>query len=67
MIADRCSLERKLKLTENERKWFDSPSSLPLLISDQFEKLINPDDPADPVRRQLVPDVRENIKMRSHQ
>lgn len=65
MIADRCSLERKLKLTENERKWFDSPSSLPLLISDQFEKLINPDDPADPVRRQLVPDVRENIKIRS--
>lgn len=65
MIADRCALERKLQLTENERKWFDDPSSLPLLISAQMEKLIMPDDPDDPIRRQFVPDVRENIRIRS--
>ena len=64
MIANRSELESRLRLTENERKWFDNPSSLPLLISDQFEKLLNPDDPSDPIRRQFVPDVRENIKIR---
>ena len=43
----------------DEEAWFDHPSSLPLLISDALERLIDPADPHDPIRRQLVPDVRE--------
>ena len=59
MIRTKRELEEKLRLKESEEAWFDHPSSLPLLISDSLEALIDPADPDDPVRRQLVPDERE--------
>lgn len=59
MVKSREELEKHITLKEEERKWFEEPSSLPLLISDNLMSLINPEDPEDPVRRQFVPDCRE--------
>ena len=59
MIKTKRELEDRLTLKADEEAWFDHPSSLPLLISDALERLIDPADPHDPIRRQLVPDVRE--------
>lgn len=60
MITSEEELERKLVLDKSEKAWFDHPSSLPLLISSHLEALINPSDPADPIRRQFVPTEMEN-------
>lgn len=65
MVSRREDLERKLVLGEAEKDWFDNPSALPLLISDGLFNLIDPDDPEDPIRRQFVPDSRENDTTRS--
>ncbi len=58
-INDKAQLERHINLKEEERKWFDNPSSLPLLISDYFFTLIDKEDENDPIRKQVVPDYRE--------
>ncbi len=58
-IKDKAQLEKCMNLKEEERKWFDAPSSLPLLISDYFFALIDKDDENDPIRKQVVPDARE--------
>ena len=65
MIKSRADLETKLHLTDREKAWFDNPSGLPLLISRPLFDLIDPDDVNDPVRKQFVPDVRENDKSAS--
>ena len=58
MITSRKDLEAHIHLTTGEARWFDSPSSLPLLISDHLAKLME-DREDDPIRRQFVPDIRE--------
>lgn len=58
-ISEKKQLEEKLTLTENEEKWFQNPSPLPLLVSDSFFSLINSEDPEDPIRKQVIPDSRE--------
>ncbi len=60
MITTKESLEEKLTLRPDEAGWFDSPSSLPLLISDYYFSLIN-DTPDDPIRREVVPSSLENV------
>ncbi|MDD4219249.1 MAG: KamA family radical SAM protein [Sphaerochaetaceae bacterium] len=53
-------LERYLKLTTEERQWFaQQGSSLPLTISRYYVNLIDPSDPLDPLRRQVVPSILE--------
>lgn len=58
-VTRKEQLEETLKLTDEENAWFDSPSSLPLLVSDYFFSLIDPNDPLDPIRKQVVPNVKE--------
>ena len=52
------STQTEIHLTADEAKWFDSPSSLPLLISDHLADLMQ-DEEDDPIRRQFVPQCRE--------
>lgn len=58
-------LEKVLNLTEEEKGWQESPVSLPLLITPYYLSLINPEDPSDPLRRQVVPTVNENLELGS--
>ncbi|MGN0906526.1 MAG: KamA family radical SAM protein [Bullifex sp.] len=61
MITTKESLEEKLTLRSDERAWFDSPSSLPLLISDYYFSLIE-DTPDDPIRREVIPSSLETVE-----
>ncbi len=53
-------LDSRLSLTDNERAWHESAVSMPLGISEYYLSLIDPSDPADPIRRQAVPTSDEN-------
>lgn len=59
MIATKEQLEKLTELKSDEEAWFENPSSLPFLISDSLEKLIDFKDENDPIRRELVPSCRE--------
>ena len=52
-------LSRIISLTEDEKAWFGSERTLPLLISSYFLSLIDPTDPKDPIRRQVIPSCHE--------
>ena len=54
-ITRQSQLEEYLTLTKEESNWCQERCSLPLLISDYFFSLINPSDPHDPIRCQVVP------------
>lgn len=59
-ISTREELEHHLVLTEDESRWFEANGdTLPLLISTYYLSLMNPGDPDDPIRRQVVPSIRE--------
>ena len=53
-------LGKYLNLTEQELAWKESPISVPLSITAHYLELIDPNDPADPLRRQVVPTAKEN-------
>lgn len=60
VVTDRKELEQYITLTDAERQWFeDQGDTLPLLISSYYLGLIDPHDPSDPLRRQVVPSVEE--------
>ncbi len=48
-------LERILPLSESERKALSTPGLFRVDITPYFVSLIDPDDPADPVRQQVLP------------
>ena len=54
-------LKKHLNLTEEELSWRESPISVPLCITDHYLALIDPNDPNDPLRRQVVPTCNENL------
>ncbi len=54
-------LKKRLSLTKDEEDWTESAVSMPVKISEYYLRLINPDDPADPIRRQCVPSAVENV------
>lgn len=54
-------LEKHLNLTQDELSWKEGPLSVPLCITDHYLSLIDPDDPDDPLRRQVVPTCHENM------
>ena len=54
-------LKKHLSLTEEELSWRESPISVPLCITDHYLALIDPNDPDDPLRRQVVPTCNENL------
>ncbi|MCE1254930.1 MAG: lysine 2,3-aminomutase [Anaerolineae bacterium] len=51
--------ENVLKLTDSERKALNSQGLFRVDITPYFASLINPDDPNDPIRRQVIPTAGE--------
>jgi lysine 2,3-aminomutase len=51
--------EKVLPLTDNERNALSSSKLFRVDISPYFISLINPDDPEDPIRKQVVPNASE--------
>lgn len=49
-----------LRLTDDERAGLSAPDRFRVDITPYFLSLIDPDDPADPIRRQVIPTGREN-------
>lgn len=62
-ITSLSALASKLTLSEEEKGFDESDGTLlPIKIPSSFFKLINPDDPSDPIRRQVVPTVFEHTE-----
>ena len=62
VITTQEELAKVLTLTDAELRWFSLHThSLPLRISRYYLSLINPDDPCDPLRRQVIPSIEEEI------
>jgi len=53
--------EKILKLTDGERKALSAGNLFRVDITPYFASLIDPDDPGDPIRRQVVPTVAEMV------
>ena len=51
--------EQIFKLTDSERKALSTPNLFRVDVTPYFVSLINPDDPEDPVRRQVIPTADE--------
>src|SRR5512137_3061882 len=54
-------IEKVIPLTESERKALSAPGLFRVDITPYFVSLIDPDDPADPVRRQVIPTDAELV------
>ena len=52
-------IEEVLNLTDEEREGLSAPDKFRVDITPYFISLIDPDDPADPIRRQVIPLGRE--------
>ncbi|MCK9286355.1 MAG: KamA family radical SAM protein [Sphaerochaetaceae bacterium] len=71
-MIEKCSPARNLEdistilhLTDEELAWKENSFGLPVLISPYYLSLIDPDDPNDPIRRQVVPNCQEQFSMDS--
>ncbi|MGE5224517.1 MAG: lysine 2,3-aminomutase, partial [Omnitrophica WOR_2 bacterium] len=53
--------EKVIPLTESERKALSAPHLFRVDITPYFISLINPDDPDDPIRKQVVPTDKELV------
>ena len=58
-------LKNHLDLTQEELSWKPEAVGVPLCITEYYLSLIDPKDPADPLRRQVVPTCRENESLQS--
>ena len=61
-ISNLEELGKILSLKEEEKNWTETGPSLSMLISDNIISLINPADPDDPIRKEFVPTMYENIE-----
>ena len=52
-------IEQVLNLTDDEREGLSAPDKFRVDITPYFISLIDPDDPTDPIRRQIIPTGRE--------
>lgn len=60
MIKSIEELEKFIELSSGERQWFEAQGEkLPLLVSRYYLALIDPSDPLDPIRRQVIPSIEE--------
>lgn len=59
-ISSIKELEKDFVLSEEEKNWKESKSSVPLLITDYYMGLIDKKDPKDPLRKQVFPNCKEN-------
>ena len=57
--------EKVIPLTESERKALSSPGLFRVDITPYYISLIDPDDPDDPVRKQVVPTAGELVPFRA--
>src|SRR5512136_1106830 len=53
--------DKVIPLTESERRALSSPGLFRVDITPYFISLINPDDPDDPIRRQIIPTSAEMV------
>ena len=51
--------EKVLKLTDSERKALSTPGLFRVDVTPYYVSLINPDDPDDPIRKQVIPTAGE--------
>src|SRR4051812_46767590 len=58
-VNDLAEIEQILNLTEEERDGLSAPDKFRVDITPYFISLIDPDDPDDPIRRQVIPLGRE--------
>ncbi len=54
-------IEKIFPLTESERKALSTPNLFRVDVTPYFISLIDPDDPDDPIRRQIIPTAAELI------
>lgn len=60
MVKSVKELEKYIELSSGERQWFEAQGDkLPLQISRYYLSLIDPNDPSDPIRRQVIPSIEE--------
>jgi lysine 2,3-aminomutase len=57
--------EKVIPLTESERKALSSPGLFRVDITPSYISLIDPDDPDDPVRKQVVPTAGELVPFKA--
>lgn len=53
--------EKVLNLTDSERKALSAPGVFRVDVTPYFVSLIDPDDPNDPVRKQVIPTAQEMV------
>jgi len=53
--------EKVLELTEGERKALGTPGLFRVDVTPYFISLVDPNDPNDPIRRQIIPTEREMV------
>ena len=58
-VNDLADIERILDLTDEERDGLSAPDKFRVDVTPYFISLIDPDDPNDPIRRQVIPLGRE--------
>ena len=58
-VNDLAEIEQVLNLTDDERAGLSAPDKFRVDITPYFISLIDPDDPNDPIRRQVIPTGRE--------
>ena len=54
-VNDLEEIEQILNLTDEEREGLSAPDKFRVDITPYFISLIDPDDPNDPIRRQVIP------------
>ncbi len=59
-VNDLTEIERILELTDDEREGLSTPDKFRVDITPYFISLIDPKDPNDPIRRQVIPTAREH-------
>jgi lysine 2,3-aminomutase len=59
-VSSSADIGRVLTLTEDERAGLSHPERFRVDITPYFLSLIDPDDPDDPIRRQVIPTGREH-------
>ncbi len=53
--------EQIMSLTESERKALSAPGLFRVDVTPYFASLMDPDDPEDPIRKQIIPTAREMV------
>lgn len=62
-LKSREAIEAFISLSDEEKRGFEhTKNRLAFAVTPHFFNLINPDDPADPLRRQIIPVAEEMLK-----